>query len=162
MQNVRITDPLAVPLNCWGGKGSPSKDYCDFCINKTCQQWQHNSHSPSQKKTFFPLMVAITYKIVTGTDSWDDFHKGTHPTMWLGDNLPPTLRGLTPHHQGKGHLRWNQSTQRAVSVYMHNGLWRRWRQHKAKKSTFVQHLVRGIRRKALSPPSYWIPMRPLC
>lgn len=65
--------------HCWaaqllGGKGSPTEDYCKFYVPKTCQQWQHNSHGPSQKnKPFFffflPHMTAITPKIATGAGS---------------------------------------------------------------------------------------------
>lgn len=120
---------LEFPMHCWAThllkrQGEPSRDYCNFYVHETCQQWQYNSHSPSQKNnSFLPLMVAIKYKILTGTGP--QMVSPKHPILpWDvdGGHLPPKRGGLTPHDQGKVHLKCNRSTQGALGAYTHNAL----------------------------------------
>lgn len=126
---TKIHNYLGIPDARWAThllkrQGEPSRDYCNFYVHKTCQQWQYNSHSPSQKNnSFLPLMVAIKYKILTGTGP--QMVSPKHPILpWDvdGGHLPPKRGGLTPHDQGKVHLKCNRSTQGALGAYTHNAL----------------------------------------
>lgn len=123
----KSTIMLEFPMHCWATQllkrqREPSKDYCNFYVHKTCQQWQYNSHSPSQKNnSVFPLMVAIKYKILTGTGSQDGFPKAIHPTMWCGWRSFATKRGSHSTLSRKSPPEM-QSTQCALGAYMHNAL----------------------------------------
>lgn len=91
----------------------------------------------------------ITYKILTSTDSQDDFPEATQPTMCFGDNLPPT-KGSHAASSRKGPPNMKSITQCVLRAYYVRCLTKKIKTRQAKRSAFTQHVVLGIQPKVLS------------
>lgn len=152
----------AEPLNCWRGKGSPAGIAAIFMSIKLADSDNITGTALLRKITlFFPLMVAMKYKILTGTGSQDGFPKAIHPTMWCGWRSCATKRGSHSTLSRKRPPEM-QSVYPVCTGCLHAQCFpRRLNQREAKKSSFTQYLVSGFQTKLLFCLLHSIPMKPL-
>lgn len=163
----KSTIVLEFPMHCWATQllkrqRESSRIAAIFMSIKLADSDNITGTALLRKITlFFPLMVAMKYKILTGTGSQDGFPKAIHPTMWCGWRSCATKRGSHSTLSRKRPPEM-QSVYPVCTGCLHAQCFpRRLNQREAKKSTFTRHLVSAFQPKLLFCLLHSIPMKPL-